>query len=365
MFAAACSVLLSGSIRIQAQYTYMELEDPLAKPGATTPNAICGSTVVGIYSDTNGAAIHGFIYDGNSWRTLDHPSGSVGTFLNGVSGSNIVGNFISGNSRGAFLYNGSEFLPIQDPLALDTMSTFANAVSSGDVVGFFQDSQATHGFLYRNGIYTTLDFPGSANRTVMHGISGNLLTGEYEDGGIVHGFLYDGNLWTSLDFPGAIYTSATSVSGDTVVGNYYNSDTQYHGFIYRAGAYASFDEPSAATGSFVGTLLTGISGSDLVGFYKDTNLVSHGFLAKALPPPKLSIAFSGNTIQVTWPYALTGWTLQQSPDLASPNWTPTGGVSNDGTNNFVQISSPSGQLFFRLARSTFRNDRILSRSKRR
>lgn len=62
----------------------------------------------------------------------------------------------------------------------------------------------------------------------------------------------------------------------------------------------------------------------------------------------LTISQSGGTFKVSWPYPSTGWTLQQNSDLTTGNWTPSGGVANDGTNNFITITSPKGNLFFRL-----------------
>jgi hypothetical protein len=65
--------------------------------------------------------------------------------------------------------------------------------------------------------------------------------------------------------------------------------------------------------------------------------------------PALTITQSGNTVKVLWPYPSTGWTLQQNSNLAVPaNWTPSGGISNDGVNNFITINPPTGNLFFRL-----------------
>ena len=65
--------------------------------------------------------------------------------------------------------------------------------------------------------------------------------------------------------------------------------------------------------------------------------------------PTLTITHSGNSVKVLWPYPSTGWTLQQNPDLTTANWSTSGGVSNDGTNNFITIPLPAGNLFFRLS----------------
>jgi hypothetical protein len=64
--------------------------------------------------------------------------------------------------------------------------------------------------------------------------------------------------------------------------------------------------------------------------------------------PTLTITQSGNSVIVSWPYPSYGWTLQQSPDLTTASWSTSGGISNDGMNNFITITQPAGNLFFRL-----------------
>jgi serpin B len=66
----------------------------------------------------------------------------------------------------------------------------------------------------------------------------------------------------------------------------------------------------------------------------------------AAPTPALTVTPSAQSVRISWPGSLTGLTLQQSPDLA--HWTPSDGISNDGTNNFINLTSPSGNLFLRL-----------------
>jgi hypothetical protein len=72
-------------------------------------------------------------------------------------------------------------------------------------------------------------------------------------------------------------------------------------------------------------------------------------VVQTLGAPTLTITHTGNTVKVLWPYPSTGWTLQQNNDLTMPaNWTPSAGISNDGTNNSITLTSPTGNLFFRL-----------------
>jgi hypothetical protein len=70
------------------------------------------------------------------------------------------------------------------------------------------------------------------------------------------------------------------------------------------------------------------------------------------PPdaPRLTIAFtSTNTAIVSWPFPSTGFALQQNPDLNPANWTvPLESVSDDGTNHFILVNSPTGNRFYRL-----------------
>jgi len=65
--------------------------------------------------------------------------------------------------------------------------------------------------------------------------------------------------------------------------------------------------------------------------------------------PTLTIAHSGNNVTVSWPSSSTSFVLQQNSDLATANWTTSGFyISDDGTNKSITITSPTGNLFFRL-----------------
>jgi hypothetical protein len=66
----------------------------------------------------------------------------------------------------------------------------------------------------------------------------------------------------------------------------------------------------------------------------------------AAPTPALTVTPSAQSLSISWPCSLTGLTLQQSPDLT--NWTLSGGISSDGTNNFIILTLPSRNLFLRL-----------------
>jgi hypothetical protein len=64
--------------------------------------------------------------------------------------------------------------------------------------------------------------------------------------------------------------------------------------------------------------------------------------------PTLYLSHSGNTVTVYWTVA-PGWTLQQNNDIAVPaSWSASGGVTTANGTNYLNITPPTGNLFFRL-----------------
>src|SRR6266481_3427104 len=56
-----------------------------------------------------------------------------------------------------------------------------------------------------------------------------------------------------------------------------------------------------------------------------------------------------NTAVVSWPASWTGFSLQQNTDLRTTNWVaPTETINNNGTVNFIIVSPPASQRFYRL-----------------
>lgn len=66
--------------------------------------------------------------------------------------------------------------------------------------------------------------------------------------------------------------------------------------------------------------------------------------------PSLTVSQNGsNTVVVSWPYPSAGWNLLQNSNLATTNWiTPPEIIQNNGTNNFILISPPVGNMFYEL-----------------
>ncbi len=266
------------------------------------------------------------------YKTLDYP-GQSDTELNGIDGTNIVGDYDS--PTGGFLFNGSTFTQIVDPLGKG--GTFPYAISGEIVVGSYELTVSTssvfvHGFVYNGSTYTTIDDPlmgkgGFLGGTNLFGISGNRIVGDFTDSiGETHGFLHDGSTFTTIDEPNAGFlpnyqqwgTFATGISGSNIVGGYWDTNGLDHGYLYNtsAGTFVTLDDP-LALGSW-GTIAEGIDGNDIIGvYYTATKPYAHGFLydgatwatidAPNVASETLLTGISGNTI--------VGWYNDSSGDI--------------------------------------------------
>jgi hypothetical protein len=65
--------------------------------------------------------------------------------------------------------------------------------------------------------------------------------------------------------------------------------------------------------------------------------------------PRLAISRSGTTVTVYW-QNVSGWSLQQNSNLTAPaGWTASSGVTTANGTNYLNLTSPTGRLFFRLS----------------
>ncbi len=91
-----------------------------------------------------------------------------------------------------------------------------------------------------------------------------------------------------------------------------------------------------------GGAMTGGSYSLTGGFW---SLIS---VVQTAGAPTLYISHAGNTITIYW-QDVSGWTLQQNDNLATPSgWSASSGVMPSNGTNYLRLSGPTGNLFFRL-----------------
>jgi hypothetical protein len=243
------------------------------------------TSIVGSFGASSGAT-SGFLYNGSSFITLDSP-GSVGTIATGVSGSTVVGYYTSGSpatslAQHGFIYNNSAYTTLNDPLAGAgninyTQYTHANGISGNLIVGDYigTANPLSHGFIYNGSTYTTLDDPLglSGYGTYVTGVDGNLIVGYYGVGipqtasapssDDNHGFIYnmsnatfttvDDPLAANMSVPGTNQegTYINAISNGVIVGYYVDANGDPNGFI----ATPVVPEPASASLLSAGGLL--------------------------------------------------------------------------------------------------------------
>ena len=146
-----------------------------------------------------------------------------------------------------FLYNNGLFTTLDVPGSTETDP--GNINNSGEVVGaYYNGSTAAHGFIYSKGIYTTVDFPGASD-TVLVSVNNFVeIAGYYIDTSGRHGFTYSGGLFTAPNLPPDGYPSSINDAGQ-LIGAYYQpfypGATNYGSlpFFYSAGIYTTLIPP--------------------------------------------------------------------------------------------------------------------------
>jgi PEP-CTERM motif len=199
--------------------TYTTLDAPLAD-FQTYASGISGGKIVGWCVDS-AEVDHGFLYDGSTYTTLDGPLGTGGAAI-GISGGNIVGYYGDSIGLHGFLYDGSTYTTLDDPLAVgvppnNAGATLALGISGGNIVGHYDyssDPILTSSFLYNGSTYAKLDDPLATDGTYAQGIDGNTIVGVYFDnlGDGIHGFV------TTVPEPSSVVLAAFGFLGLAVYG---------------------------------------------------------------------------------------------------------------------------------------------------
>jgi hypothetical protein len=77
--------------------------------------------------------------------------------------------------------------------------------------------------------------------------------------------------------------------------------------------------------------------------------VNGGFWVVQTPGvPPLYITLAGNTVTVSW-QNVPGWSLQQNSNVTIVNgWSASSGVTTSNGTNYLSVTAPVGNMFFRL-----------------
>jgi hypothetical protein len=227
-------------------------------PGATQTivSAIDGDRIVGYYH-LNGT--HGFVYDGQSFATIDYP-GAAHSGVVDIDGDTIVG-FFDGNRRRGYRYRDGVFTTIDHPLTTNAGGNGTNpsGISGDTIVGvYLDDSFSTQGFIFDGSTYQTFDYP-NAPITTITGIDAGRIIGQ----GGTTGYLHEGASFTTISIPGADSTAPLGIHNDTVVGYAFYQSEGSSAFVLRDGQYQLFAPPSPSSQ----TSFVDVWGNKVIGHY--------------------------------------------------------------------------------------------------
>ncbi|MEN6383965.1 MAG: PEP-CTERM sorting domain-containing protein [Phycisphaerales bacterium] len=286
--------------------SYTTLDYPGAK--CTYITGIDGDTIVGYYSNYGSnyeGAIdpHGFVYDGQTWTTLDCPrklasSLIYNTTIEGINNGKIVGNCRVARPHPrecGFIYDGQTWTLLDFPGAGDT---YIQGIDGSNIAGYYQDETGLHGFVYNGTTWNTLLYPwtnsGYVDTSVV-GISGNnVAICDYGYYGTPDSVIYniENQTWSTIELPGAGFTGVMAIDGSNIVGGYGEGEGYEYYFLYDGTSWTTFDF-SFSHSSIVA--ITDMDGDNIVGHYSGSGGV-HGFIATIPEPATLALLVFGGLI---------------------------------------------------------------------
>lgn len=294
----ALNLLLSIALSVSAaSQTYTTIDYPGAVFTLITDINDVGQ-IVGEYTFSTLGNRQGFLLSNGIFTSITYPSATftravaINRYGDIVGDHQKTGNNNSGGNDYGYLLRGGVFTLIVFPQSDTTVPTAIN--DNGDIAGWYVNNAGTHGFVLHNGVYSSIDFPGSAAFTEVWKINNyGLIAGRYRSSTDRNYHLFtlgNGHFTSFPDVPGSMQTAPGNFSEDgglndagDIAGHYCSAKPcslgslgTLHGFLLSGGSYAMFDYPGA-----VATLVFGLdSADDVVGVYQDSSGIYHGYVRR-------------------------------------------------------------------------------------
>jgi hypothetical protein len=164
-------------------------------PGTTMTDAWSinsSGTVVGAYTDSSGV-YHGFILSNGKYTSFDAPGGSILTEITGINDEGAITGIFddsTGVEHGFVQYKG-KFNQIDYPINGVAATATDRINASGEIVGLYGTSTSGpfSGYQAKNGVFTTITFPGSFETRTRGLNDKGVVVGRYTDqSGVIHGY---------------------------------------------------------------------------------------------------------------------------------------------------------------------------------
>src|SRR5439155_1116209 len=158
---------------------------------------------------------------------------------------------------GFIRYANGAFKTYVAPNASRTYLTRRNAL--GVTVGWYAEaspSQNNHGLVLSGSSTATVNYPG-ANESILLGINyWHTMVGIFTFGDFslpYDGFKLKNGVFTTLHYPGSVTTNPSSISDKGVIAGWYQNGGyhKYHGFTLANSVYKTLDHPKAVYATFL------------------------------------------------------------------------------------------------------------------
>jgi probable HAF family extracellular repeat protein len=231
--------------------------------------------IVGEFGDN--VANHAFLYSNGVFTTINVNGTPFGINNTGQIVGSLGDNIGTGNH--GFLDNHGTITSFD----VGDRTTQARSINDfGQIVGTYTTfSDFQHLFEGANGVFTTIDVPGTIDATGMGINNAGQIVGHSTPGS----FLDTGSVFTMIKVPGATDTVATAINNVGQITGYFVDATGGHIFVDTAGVFTTFDIPGNNPSIVPQAFGINDKGQIVGGFSTDFGH-GHGFLATPILTPE-------------------------------------------------------------------------------
>lgn len=224
-----------------------------ANPNAQLTDLDDKGNILGWFS--SGSEFSGFLLVQGTLSHFKFP-GSSDTFPRDINkNSVIIGSFDMGLSGPvhAFMVHNGAFSEIKLP-GFPNAPVSANGINDlGDITGQVLANGVQQGFLMHQGKVTLISFPGATGGTFPASINNaGVIVGAYKIGAASspnHGFMWQNGVFTTIEVPGSQDTTPTKINDNNViVGDNLDSLGVGQGFALSEGKFFTLSPTSGGTG---------------------------------------------------------------------------------------------------------------------